>query len=218
MNAIKRNYQKELDLIVDANIKNGIKPSLLIHSCCAPCSSYCLEYLLQYFDITVLYFNPNITDEDEYNLRVSEQERLINSYNDKYSEKFDTRIKFMAGRYEPEEFLKAVKGYEDCKEGGDRCRICFALRLSEAAEIAKEKEFDYFTTTLTISPLKNADLLNEIGEALSLKHGVKFLPSDFKKRNGYKRSIELSKEYNLYRQNYCGCQFSKREAEARILN
>lgn len=205
-NVNKRNYQKELDSIID---KLDRKPSLLIHSCCAPCSSYCLEYLCKYFDITVLYYNPNITDENEYKHRVAEQERLINCLNEKYS----VEIKFISGLYNPERFLNAVKGYENCKEGGDRCRICFSIRLSETARFAKGNGFDFFTTTLTISPLKNADLLNEIGESLAEKNGIKFLPSDFKKKNGYKRSIELSREYDLYRQNYCGCVFSKKQAE-----
>lgn len=204
----KFNYQKELSKIIDIHVRNGEKPSLLLHSCCAPCSSYCLEYLLKYFDITVLYYNPNITITDEYEHRVSEQERLINSLNERY----DADIKLIKGDYCPEKFLDAVKGYEECPEGGDRCRICFSLRLSEAAIIAKDKGFDYFTTTLTISPLKNADILNEIGNMLGEKYEIRFLPSDFKKNNGYKRSIELSKEYDLYRQNYCGCVFSKNDS------
>lgn len=213
MNQQKRNYQKELEAIIDEN--KGTKPTLLLHSCCAPCSSYCMEYLLNYFDVTVLYYNPNITNEEEYNHRINEQERLINAFNEKYLKDSVVKIKLIKGDYKPEIFLERVKGYEDCKEGGDRCRICFAIRLEEAAELAKENGFDYFTTTLTISPLKNADALNEIGNMLGKKNDVKFLPSDFKKKNGYKRSVELSNEYGLYRQNYCGCEFSKNEAENR---
>lgn len=207
---MKTNYQKELDTIIE-HVDITLKPRLLIHSCCAPCSSYCLEYLCKYFDITVLYYNPNITDSSEYDYRLSEQKRLIDCLNERYQ----VNIRFAKGEYEPDKFIDAVKGYEDCPEGGDRCKICFALRLSETASMAKEEGYDYFTTTLTISPLKNADVLNDIGNSLGEKYGVSFLPSDFKKKNGYKRSTELSKEYGLYRQNYCGCEFSKREALAR---
>lgn len=200
-----RNYHKELEKIIQTNKKSGIKPKLLLHSCCAPCSSYCLEFLYEHFDITVLFYNPNITEDAEYYMRENELERLVNSMNENYN----AGIKLIKASYNSEEFLNAVKGYEACKEGGDRCRICFALRLNEAAKVASEGGFDFFTTTLTISPLKNAALLNELGEEIASKYGIDFLPSDFKKNNGYKRSIELSKEYNLYRQNYCGCIFSK---------
>lgn len=203
-----RNYQKELEKIIDSHGKENRRPTLLLHSCCAPCSSYCLEYLSQFFDITIFYYNPNITDVNEYNRRTAEQERLINCLNEKYNRS----IKFIIGEYDPDRFLNAVKGLENEKEGGARCSVCFAIRLSEAAKLAAENGFDYFTTTLTISPLKNAKLLNEIGERFSEQYNVKFLPSDFKKKNGYKRSVELSKEYELYRQNYCGCEFSKNQA------
>ena len=202
------NYQKELDKIL-AGLTD--KKKLLLHSCCAPCSSYCLEYLSDYFDITILYYNPNITDETEYRLRCEEQQRLIREMN----QNIGAGIAFLEGDYDKMAYLSAVKGLEACEEGGERCRICFDLRLDYAAKTAKERGFDYFTTTLTISPLKNAALLNELGMGKGEKYGVPFLPSDFKKRNGYKRSIELSGEYNLYRQDYCGCIFSKQATYAR---
>ena len=199
----KINYQKELDRIID---KNGdTKPRLLLHSCCAPCSSYVLEYLSAYFDITVFYFNPNISPESEYVKRVNEVKRLIAEMPS------CSQVRFMEGRYEPQEFYSCAKGLEDEPEGGERCLKCFRLRLKEAARAAKEINADYVCTTLTISPLKNADNLNRIGEEEAESLGVKWLPSDFKKKNGYKRSIELSDEYNLFRQNYCGCVFSKRD-------
>lgn len=196
------NYQKELDKIISDNIKNNFVPKLLLHSCCAPCSSYVLEYLSQYFYITILYFNPNIYPENEYYKRVEEQERLINSLNTVYP------VNLVKGEYEPKRFYEICKGLENEKEGGKRCEKCFNLRLTEAAVYAVKLRCDYFTTTLTISPLKNAFVINQIGEEISQKYGIKYLPSDFKKKNGYKRSIELSKEYNLYRQDYCGCVFS----------
>ena len=178
-------------------------PTLLIHACCAPCSSYVLEYLSQYFHIIILYYNPNITSVEEYNYRLSEEKRLIDELPVKYP------VKLIAGDYNPESFFDAVKGLERKPEGGKRCEVCFELRLREAAEKCREIGADYFLTTLTISPLKNAELINSIGEKLAEEYGVKYLPSDFKKKNGYKRSIELSREYDLYRQNYCGCVFSR---------
>ena len=199
-----RNYQKELDSIIEENQKAGKVPTLLLHACCAPCSSYCLEYLSQYFSITVFYYNPNIYPENEYAHRVEEEKRLIASLPVK------NRVSFIEGNFDPQEFYSAVKGFENEKEGGERCFLCYRLRLEKTAELAKKNGFDYFTTTLSISPLKNAGKLNEEGERAGKKFGVRHLPSDFKKRNGYKRSIELSKEYDLYRQNYCGCVFSKR--------
>lgn len=199
----KINYQKELDRIIE---KNGdIKPKLLLHSCCAPCSSYVLEYLSGYFDITVFYFNPNISPESEYVKRVNEVKRLIAEMPS------CSQVRFMEGRYEPQEFYSCAKGLEDEPEGGERCLKCFRLRLKEAARAAKEINADYVCTTLTISPLKNAENLNRIGEEEAESLGIKWLPSDFKKKNGYKRSIELSDKYNLFRQNYCGCVFSKRD-------
>lgn len=204
-----RNYSKELDsLMLDEHNKGK---RVFLHACCAPCSSYCLELLRQFFRVTVFYYNPNITYEPEYRKRVEEEKRLIATYN-----KFDDggyEISYLDGDYEPNRFLEVSKGLEDCPEGGARCRKCFRLRLEETAKRAKEGNFDYFTTTLTISPLKNASLLNEIGEELSKEYGIRWMPSDFKKKDGYKRSIELSKEFDLYRQDYCGCAFSKAKRE-----
>ena len=204
MNYPNRNYQKELDKII---LQMTQRKKLLLHSCCAPCSSYCLEYLSQYFDVTVFYYNPNITEENEYQKRAAEQLRLIRAMN----ERQHTTISYAEGVYEPEEYLAMVRGLEQEPEGAGRCERCFRLRLTKTAEYAADNGFDYFTTTLTISPLKNAHLLNALGEEIGKKTGIAFLPSDFKKKEGYKRSIELSKEYDLYRQNYCGCIFSKRE-------
>lgn len=204
-----RNYQKELEKILEGLDGQELSvPRLLLHSCCAPCSSYCMEYLQDYFQITVFYYNPNITEEEEYRKRVQEEMRLIEAYNRQESQK---KIAVIEGDYEPDRFLEMAKGLESCKEGGDRCFRCYELRLRKTAEMAKEMGTDYFTTTLTISPLKNAAKLNEIGEALAGEYGVRWLPSDFKKRGGYQRSIELSKEYGLYRQDYCGCVYSKRQ-------
>lgn len=199
------NYQKELEKIIDKNQKEGIIPTLLLHACCAPCSSYVLEYLAQYFRITVVFYNPNISSNEEYNHRANELLRFIKE------KEFANPVRAVIEDYVPEEFYNAVKGLENCKEGGNRCFICYALRLEKTAELAKTEGFDYFTTTLSISPLKNAQKLNEIGNELEEKYQVKYLYSDFKKKNGYKRSIELSEEYNLYRQNFCGCEFSKRD-------
>lgn len=212
----KTNYQKELEKIL-AKLQeyNGMNaganvPSLFLHSCCAPCSSYCLEYLCRYFKITVFYYNPNISSDTEYKKRVDEQKRLIKAYN---SEKRGYPIEIIEGDYEPSRFFEIAKGYEDCREGGERCFRCFELRLRETAKRAKEGNYDYFATTLTISPLKNAVKINEIGEILSKEYDIAWLYSDFKKKNGYKRSVELSTEYELYRQDFCGCSFSKAERE-----
>ena len=202
---MNRNYQKELDQIIKANAGAGHKPKLLLHVCCAPCSSYCMEYLTQYFDVTVFFANSNIDDEDEYIYRRDESKRLTAIMNDG---------KWEEGIYDPQKYHELVKGHELDKEGSERCEICFRMRLNEAAAWAMEKGFDYFTTSLTISPLKNADKLNAVGEEAAERFGIKFLPSDFKKKGGYQRSIELSKEYDLYRQNYCGCSYSKKTAEA----
>lgn len=201
----KLNYQKELDRVIEANQRLGIVPRLLLHVCCAPCSSYCLEYLSNYFDITVYYYNPNISKKEEYEYRLSEEKRFISIKEFKYP------VKLTESEYRPEDFFAAVKGLEKEPEGGARCKECFRLRLEASAKKAKEQGFDYFTTTLTISPLKNAALLNEIGAEMGERYGVKWLYSDFKKKEGYKRSIELSKEFDLYRQNYCGCVFSRAE-------
>ena len=199
------NYQKWLDKKTDEISKSGIIPTLLLHSCCAPCSSYVIEYLSPYFSITFYYYNPNISPREEYLHRAEEQKRLIESMPVKNS------VRFIEGDYASDEFYKLSRGLENAPEGGERCRQCFELRLRKTAELAAAESFDYFTTTLTISPLKNAQLINETGKALAEKYGVEYLFSDFKKKEGYKRSIELSREYGLYRQNYCGCIFSKKE-------
>ena len=201
------NYQKELDKLIVKLEKEEHVPTLLLHSCCAPCSSYVLEYLSQYFKITVFYYNPNIYPESEYTKRILEQQMLIDDMETKFP------VAFIAGSYEKEKFYKMAEGLEYVKEGGERCFKCYALRLEESAKIAQEGGFDYFTTTLSISPMKNSEKLNQIGKAIGEKYGVEYLQSDFKKKNGYKRSIELSKEFGLYRQDYCGCIFSKRERE-----
>lgn len=203
------NYQKLLDKELDKIIESGTTPTLLLHSCCAPCSSYVLEYLSEYFKITVFYYNPNITERAEYEKRINEQKRLISELGTK------NPISFIEGEYSPERFFEISRGLEKAKEGGERCFKCYELRLTEAGMIAKEKGFDFFTTTLSISPLKNAEKLNSIGKEVSEKTGIPYLFSDFKKKEGYKRSIVLSAKYNLYRQNYCGCIFSKKEAEER---
>ena len=201
---IKRNYQKELENIIEENKKRGIKPTLLLHACCAPCSSYCLYYLSEYFDITVFFYNPNIYPLEEYKEREAEIRRLI-------SEMFPNgEVKYIEGKYECDDFFKIAQGLEDLPEGYKRCENCFELRLFETAKLSKKMGFDYFTTTLSISPLKNAKILNDVCEKAASLYGIKNLPSDFKKKNGYKMSIELSKKYNLYRQNYCGCIYSKR--------
>lgn len=200
------NYQLELDKIISKieATSSDKPPRLLIHSCCGPCSSYVLEYLSNYFDITIFYYNPNIFPEDEYNRRANEQEKLIKTMPLKNS------VSFVRGEYEPKKYYELVKGHENDPEGGERCFLCYHMRLEEAAKMAKKGGYDYFTTTLTISPHKNAGKLNEIGEEVGKLYETAFLPSDFKKRNGYKRSIELSKDYGLYRQNYCGCVYSKK--------
>jgi predicted adenine nucleotide alpha hydrolase (AANH) superfamily ATPase len=199
------NYQKELEKIIDLLTVSKKRPRLLIHSCCAPCSSYVLEYLTNFFEITIYYYNPNIYPEEEYIRRVEEQQNLIAAM------PLEVKALFMQGEYHPTDYYNQVKGLEAEPEGGERCFVCYELRLREAAKVARTHSFDYFTTTLSISPHKNAEKLNEIGEKLATEYGVAYLPSDFKKKNGYKRSIELSKEYNLYRQDYCGCVYSMRD-------
>lgn len=218
----KRNYQKELDKVIEGL---NYRPSLLLHSCCAPCSSYVLTYLRRYFDITVLYYNPNIYPPEEFDKRAAEQERLIDVLNKKAAEdRSETEVqgnrtersgavRFIRGEYDPRTFFEMAKGFEDVPEGGERCFKCYELRMREAAEYARDGGYDYFTTTLSISPLKNAEKINETGEKLEKEYGVRHLPSDFKKRNGYKISCELSREYNLYRQDYCGCVYSRQERE-----
>ena len=203
-----RNYQRELDNLI-GNIKKEQKtPTLFLHSCCAPCSSYVLEYLSEYFEITVFFYNPNISFREEYVKRAGELRRMTEEMN------FRHPVHVVEGPYEPEKFFRMAKGLEDVPEGGERCFRCYRMRMEEAAKLAREGNFDYFTTTLSISPLKNAAALNEIGAALGEEYGVRFLPSDFKKKEGYKRSITLSREYGLYRQDFCGCAFSRAAREA----
>ena len=201
------NYQKELDKLIDGLQKENKVPKLLLHSCCAPCSSYVLEYLSDYFEITVFYYNPNIFPENEYTKRILEQQMLIDHMTLKHP------VSFLAGAYDRARFFEIAEGLEYMREGGERCFKCYELRLEEAAKLAKEADFEYFTTTLSISPLKNAEKLNEIGMKVGKKYDVKYLQSDFKKKNGYKRSIELSSEYGLYRQDYCGCEYSFRDRQ-----
>ncbi len=211
----KINYQKELEKIIAGLEK---RPKLLLHSCCAPCSSYVLTYLKEYFDIYLLYYNPNIFPYEEYEKRLLEQKRLVDTLNEEASNTNQPDcpvIKIVECDYAPELFFEMAKGLEREPEGGERCFKCYEMRLMEAFKYAKLYDVDFFTTTLSISPLKNAEKLNEIGYGIVEKYAgeskVKFLPGDFKKKNGYKTSIELSKKYELYRQNYCGCVFSKRE-------
>ncbi len=201
------NYQKELEKLILNMQKENKVPKLLLHSCCAPCSSYVLEYLSDYFEITVFYYNPNIFPESEYTKRILEQQMLIQDMRAKHP------ISFLAGSYDRERFFEMAAGLEHLREGGERCFKCYELRLEETAKSAVEGEFDYFTTTLSISPMKNAEKLNVIGTEIGKKYGVSYLQSDFKKKNGYKRSIELSNEYGLYRQDYCGCEFSYRDRQ-----
>ncbi len=200
------NYQKELEKLIEGQQKAGRVPRLFLHACCAPCSSYVLEYLSRFFSVTVFFYNPNISPKEEYEKRVSEIQRLISEM------EFVHPVAFIEGEYKPEDFYEMARGLEEVPEGGERCFRCYRLRMEEAARLAEQGGYDYFTTTLSISPLKNAGKINEIGQELSQIYKVEHLPSDFKKKNGYKRSIELSHEYGLYRQNYCGCIFSKRES------
>lgn len=201
------NYQLELEKTINNHVKIGETPTLFLHSCCAPCSSYVLEYLSQYFKITVFYYNPNIYPDDEYYKRVEEQKQFIKLFPAK------NKIDFVEGNFDKDRFYAMAKGLENVREGGERCFGCYELRLREAAQKAKDLGFDYFTTTLSISPLKNAAKLNEIGLKLEKEYGIKYLVSDFKKKNGYKRSVEISNQYNMYRQDYCGCIFSKQERQ-----
>lgn len=206
---MKENYQKLMEEEIERNKALGVKPTLLLHACCAPCSSGVLPVLAEHFKITIFFHNPNISPESEYNYRLEELKRLVGEMG--YSD-----IEIVEPEYKEEEFLAIAKGREDLPEGGARCKDCYRLRLSATAEYAKEKGFDYFTTTLTVSPYKNAEYLNEIGRELSDEYGVKYLLSDFKKKEGYKKSCENSKKYGLYRQIYCGCVYSKAKAEERM--
>lgn len=206
---MKQNFQIMLDRTLE-NIQNsGKTPRLLLHACCAPCSSYVLEYLSRYFKITVLFYNPNISPATEFEHRAAELARLIHEM------PLQNPVKCQIGHYDPAEFTAIATGREHQPEGGERCTACYRLRLEEAARAAQSGDYDYFTTTLSISPLKDADRLNAIGGELATAYGIPYLFSDFKKRDGYKRSIQLSAEYGLYRQDYCGCMYSKRDAEKR---
>ncbi len=197
----KVNYDRVMEDTISKFTANGKKPKVLLHSCCAPCSSACLERLMEICDVTVYFYNPNMDSEQEYNHRLDEQKRLCATLG----------VECIFEEYNADEFYGAVRGLENAPEGGIRCERCFWIRLSKSAEKAKAGGYDFFTTTLTVSPLKNSELINEVGKRAEKETGVKFLNSDFKKRNGYLRSIELSKKYVLYRQNYCGCKFSRRE-------
>jgi len=204
---MKQNYQLILDNILNQIKEKEEVPSLLLHTCCAPCSSYVLEYLSEYFNITIYYYNPNINTYEEFKKRADEQLRLISEMN------FKNPVKCIITEYNNDEFENVINGFEDEPEGGSRCFKCYHLRLEEACIYAKKHNFDYFTTSLSISPYKNSDKLNEIGESLEQQYNIKYLYADFKKKDGYKRSIELSKIYNLYRQDYCGCIYSKKSKE-----
>ena len=202
---MKQNYQKQMDAVV-ASLPQGERPRLLLQSCCGPCSSYVLEALTPYFRVTVLYYNPNIQPRAEYDLRLENQRKIIAAL------PTPSAVDILECDYDGEKYDAAVKGLESEPEGGTRCTVCFRLRLEETAKRASELGYDWFCTTLTVSPHKDAERLNQIGSTLGERYGVPFLPSDFKKREGYKRSIQLSKEYELYRQDYCGCLYSKSEA------
>ena len=195
------NYNNEMHKQME-NIEEGTK--LLLHACCAPCSSAVLEKLANFFDITIYYYNPNISDQKEYNKRINELKRFISKFNTKY------QVKLIEGKYEPEKFNEMAKGMEHLPEKGKRCYYCYEMRIKDTAKVAEELNFPYFTTTLSLSPHKNANWINEIGKKQEDNYKTTFLYSDFKKEEGYKRSIELSKEYDLYRQDYCGCIYSKR--------
>ena len=202
-----RNYAKELEQLIQKLQQEGKVPRLLLHACCAPCSSAVLEYLSQYFAITLLYYNPNIAPLEEYQKREAELRRLVSQM------KFTHPVELLPCQYDGQAFVQAARGLEGEPEGGKRCEACFRLRLRYAAQEAARLRFDYYTTTLSISPMKNAPLLNQLGEEIGREFDVAHLPSDFKKKDGYKRSVQLSKEYDLYRQDYCGCAFSKAQRQ-----
>ncbi len=206
----KINYQKLMENEIALLEKENRVPKLLLHSCCGPCSTFCIKTLSEYFEVTVYYFNPNIYPPEEYHLRAKEQERFIKEYPTK------NPVHFVEGTFDPKQFYDYVRGYEQCEEGKERCFRCYELRLSDTAKYAKKNAFEYFTTTLSISPLKNAEKLNEIGARLAEDYGVKYLFSDFKKKEGYKQSTLIAKEYDMYRQYYCGCVFSKEARDQEI--
>ena len=200
-----RNFAREMEKLVEKHVQRGERPRLLLHVCCAPCLSGVLEYAARFFETSLLYYNPNIAPREEYEKRLKEVERLVAEM------PLESAVEILPCAYGNEAFEAMAQGLRDAPEGGARCMACFRLRLSYTAKLAKERGFDYFTTTLSISPLKNAQALGAIGEELGEEYGVAHLPSDFKKRDGYKRSTQLSKEYGLYRQDYCGCVYSVRE-------
>ena len=204
---MKKNYQKIMEKEIEKNQKRNCRPKLLLHSCCAPCSTYVITYLDQYFDVTVYFFNPNIYPETEYSKRLNEQIKLVREMD------LNHEVAVIGTDHQSEKFYEVAKMYENEHEGGERCLKCFELRLKEVALYASKKQFDYFTTTLSISPLKNAEALNNLGVALGIHHDIQYLQSDFKKKEGFKKSILLSNQYDLYRQNYCGCVYSKTEIE-----
>ena len=208
---MNKDYSAMTERVINDIKKCGKKPSLLLHVCCAPCSSYVMEYLSEYFQITLYYYNPNISPQKEYDFRFSELSRLVDEF------PAAKGIDIILGEYDPESFIDIAKGLEHLPEGDERCKKCYKLRLEKTALTAKNGNFDYFTTTLSISPYKNAHWLNSIGDELAKNYNIPYLFSDFKKKNGYKRSIQLSKEYGLYRQDFCGCAYSKAEAELRRL-
>ena len=208
MNAI--NYQKVMEELIRDNCSETVVPRLLLHSCCAPCSSYCISCLAEYFHVTVFYYNPNIYPPEEYRMRAAEQKRFVEQYPTKYP------VSYIEAPYESDRFYEMARGMEDIPEGGERCFACYEMRLKKSAEYASLHGFDFFTTTLSISPLKNAQKLNEIGAKLAEQFHVQYLYSDFKKKDGYKKSTEISKEYQMYRQYYCGCVFSKRDRDRQI--
>ena len=204
------NFQKKLEEILESIKKRETKTKLLLHACCAPCSSYVLEYLSNYFEITIYYYNPNIHPKDEYLRRINELKKFLDEFEKK------NKIEIFEEHYDPTEYFNYIKGLENLGERSKRCYMCYSLRMEEAVKYAKKNSFDYFTTTLSISPYKDAQWINEIGSLLENKYNIKYLYSDFKKKNGYKRSLELSKNYGLYRQDYCGCIYSKQEREVMI--
>ena len=198
---MQQNYYQQMCDIIQSNEKLGIRPRLLLHICCAPCAGVCLERLVDAFDVTLLFYNPNITDEQEYELRKKEVLRLVKSW--------DGKVKFLDTGHQKESFDIIAEGRENCPEGGERCMACYALRLSYTAQMAVQEGFEYFASTLSVSPHKDSKKLNEIGKACEVKYGIRHLPNDFKKKDGYKRSCEISAQMGFYRQNYCGCEFSK---------
>lgn len=208
MNA--KNYQKMMEELIRDYCDEGKVPELLLHSCCAPCSSYCISCLAEYFHVTVFYYNPNIYPPEEYRMRAAEQKRFVEQYPTKYP------VSYIEAPYETDRFYEMAGGMEDIPEGGERCFACYEMRLRKSADYAAEHGFDFFTTTLSISPLKNAQKLNEIGAKLEEEYGIKYLYSDFKKKDGYKKSTEISREYGMYRQYYCGCVFSQRDRDRQI--